>query len=66
MFFPKEIQSSKQGYMFQNDDDTWYFNPGRKQKYTNKINQLSDLHAITESLILFKKIIEVGYNQKLY
>ena len=41
--------------MSQNDNDTWYFNPGRKQKYTNQIIQLSDLHAITESLIVFKK-----------
>ena len=29
IFFPKEIQSPKQGYLFQNNDDTWYFNLGR-------------------------------------
>ena len=30
VFFPKEMQSPKQGYLFQNDGDTSYFKPGRK------------------------------------
>ena len=51
VLFPKEIQSPKQSYMFQNDDDTWYFKSGRKRKSTNKIIQLPDLHTTAESLI---------------
>ena len=52
VFFLKEMQYPKQGYLFQNNNDTLYFKPGRKRKSTNKIIQLPDLHAREESLIL--------------
>ena len=44
LFSPNDMKTSKQGYLSQNDDDTWYFKPGRKRKSTNKIIPLPDLH----------------------
>ena len=57
------MKDPKQGYIYKNDDETWYFKPGQIKDSKTRTIPLKDFEALAQSLITNKKLFKRWKNK---